>query len=129
MPFKSGGKCQNESVCIGFQLFRFACDRLPLNKNHKYIRKIKQKGIKLPPEGGQSMQEGKHVHCGELNPCRCVAAGSGRPPWHCAQSHISTFYSSVRLPMSEQIYTSVPKQPSSSKDNHGFDEVVEFKLG
>lgn len=45
---------------------------------------MKQKGIKLPPEGGQSMQEGKHVHCGELNPCRCVAAGSGRPPWHCA---------------------------------------------
>lgn len=44
-------------------------------------------------------------------------------------SHISTFYSSVRLPMSEQIYTSVPKQPSSSKDNHGFDEVVEFKSG
>lgn len=31
--------------------------------------------------------------------------------------------------MSEQIYTSVPNHSSSSKDNHGFDEVVAFKSG
>lgn len=43
-------------------------------------------------------------------------------------SHISTFNGGVRLPMSEQIYTSVPNQPSLSKDNRGFDEVV-FKSG
>lgn len=42
-------------------------------------------------------------------------------------SHISTFYNSLCLPVSDQIYTSVPNQPSSSKDKHGFDEVVEFK--
>lgn len=70
------------------------------------------------------MQEGKHVHCGELNPCRCFAAGSSRPPWHCThQPHLYILQQS----MSEQIYTSVPNQPSSSKDKHGFDEVVEFK--
>lgn len=44
-------------------------------------------------------------------------------------SHISTFNSGVRSPMSEQIYTSVPNHSSSSKDNHRFDEVVAFKSG
>lgn len=44
-------------------------------------------------------------------------------------SHISTFNSGARSPMSEQIYTAVPNHSSSSKDNYKFEEVVVYKSG
>lgn len=76
------------------------------------------------------MQQGKHVHCGELRPRGCFAPGNSRPPQLRAhQQHLAIHQKRGVAPCLNRFPLQCRAFPSSSKDIHGLDEDVDSNQG